>query len=74
MAEYSLSIWQDGMEVAAVSGPDLDRVHAEAMHYAFVYGQDGPTEIRGIPAEKFEWLKAKLNGPTPSPKSSTNPG
>jgi hypothetical protein len=62
MKEYSLSVWQDGMKVASVHGPDFERVHSDAMHYAFVYGQDGPTEIRGIPIEKMEWLKKKLGG------------
>lgn len=60
MSEYRISIWQDGIEVASVHGSDLDRVHAEAMHYAFVYAQDGPIEVRGIPPEHFDSLKHKL--------------
>lgn len=32
------------MCVAAASGPRA-RAYAEAMHYAFVYGQDGPVEV-----------------------------
>ena len=63
--EYKLEIWQNGEWCAAVDGPDWDRVHADAMHYAFVYGQDGPAEIRGIPMDKMDCLKAKL-GPARS--------
>lgn len=62
MTEYHLTIWQDGKEQASVSGSDWEQVHADAMHYAFVYGQDGPTQIRGIPAEKMDWLKKRLGG------------
>jgi hypothetical protein len=60
--EYALEIWQNGEWCAGVSGPDWERVHADAMHYAMVYGKDGPTEIRGIPLEKMDWLKARLSG------------
>lgn len=67
--EYKLLIWQNGEWCAGVSGPDFKRVHAEAMHYAFMYGQDGPTEIRGIPADKIEWLQAHLSGNTIPQKS-----
>lgn len=41
-AEYE--IWQDDMPVAGASGP-RDRAFAEAMHYAQVYGQDGPVSV-----------------------------
>jgi hypothetical protein len=59
--EYRLSIWQDGQEQASVWGGDWDRVYFDAMHYAFVYGQDGPTQIHGIPADKMDAVKAKLS-------------
>jgi hypothetical protein len=42
--EYSFEIWHDGMMVAGVSGPDLDGLRSSAMHYAMVYGQEGPVE------------------------------
>ncbi len=60
--KYALEIWQRDEWCAGVSGDDWERVHADAMHYAMVYGQDGPTEIRGIPTDKMDWLKAKLSG------------
>jgi hypothetical protein len=59
---YDLEVWQNGMMVAGASGDDFERVHAEAMHYAFIYGQDGPTEIRGIPIDKYDWLLEQLKG------------
>lgn len=62
MSEYDLEIWQGGVMVASAHGSDFERVHAEAMHYAMVYGQDGATEIRGIPIEKMDWLKELMGG------------
>ena len=44
---YRSSVWQDGIEVAAVTGADHDRVRGEITHYAMVYAQDGPVTIRG---------------------------
>jgi len=38
-------IWQDGMMVASASSSDLARAWGEAVHYAGMYGQDGPVEI-----------------------------
>lgn len=58
---YRLSVWQDGIEVAAVIGNDFERVYADAMHYAFVYGQDGPVEIKGIPPDKMSRLASVGN-------------
>lgn len=43
----SFEIWQDGMPVASCSGPRA-LAEAEAAHYALVYGQDGPVEIREV--------------------------
>ena len=60
--EFHLTVWQNDSEVAGVSGADFERVYADAMHYAFVYGQDGPTEIRGIPADRMKWLTDRLSG------------
>jgi hypothetical protein len=64
---FTLSVWQNGNFCAEVSGDDFERVHKEATHYAMVYGQDGPTEIRGIPLERLEWLKESLSGKAPTP-------
>ena len=42
--ETEFEVWQDGMPVAGSSGP-RERALAEAMHYAQVYGQDGPVSV-----------------------------
>jgi len=59
---YHLEIWHSGKHCASVDGDDWARVYADAQHYAFVYGQDNPTEIRGIPLAKLDWLKSSLSG------------
>lgn len=46
-AIYRFELWQDGMVVAGVDAADLDDAMTEIMHYAKVYSQDGPVEIRG---------------------------
>lgn len=38
--EVTYEVWQDDMMVASSSS------EAEAVHYAFVYGQDGPVELK----------------------------
>lgn len=48
---YEFEIWQGGMVVASVSSPDLASACREALHYAFVYGQDGDVQIKGDHAE-----------------------
>jgi hypothetical protein len=59
---YKLGIWQDGIEVAGVSGPDFEKVYREAMPYQMLYSQDGPIEMRGVPRKKMDWVKAQLDG------------
>lgn len=44
---HRYQLWQDGIEVAGVDAPNLDSARREIMHYAMVYGQDGPVEIKG---------------------------
>lgn len=46
MTTYTFEIMQDGLSVVQGSGDDLEQVHRDAMHYAMVYGQDGPFEWR----------------------------
>jgi hypothetical protein len=41
----SFEIWQDGMMVAGGCGPRKQAL-SEAAHYALVYGQDGPVEVK----------------------------
>ena len=38
-------VWQDGMPVASASASKVSDAWREAIHYAAVYGQDGPVEI-----------------------------
>lgn len=63
MGEFNLEVWQAGEMVASVHGADFDRVHADAMHYALMYGTSGPVEIRGIPMDRLNDLKQRLTGP-----------
>jgi hypothetical protein len=58
-ADATFEVHQDGTPVAMASGP-RERALAEAMHYAAVYGQDGPVEV-------FEHVPVPL--PTPPAKS-----
>ncbi len=44
--EYKFELWQNGMMVAMVRSANEDRAIAEINHYAMMYGQDGPCEIR----------------------------
>ena len=46
MAEFEL--WQDEMVVASVVSEDRASARREIEHYAMMYGQDGPVEIREI--------------------------
>lgn len=46
MRQYSAKLIQDGIEVAGVSGPDKEAVQREIVHYAMMYGQDGPVTIK----------------------------
>lgn len=56
-AEFELI--QDDMQVASVCAP-RDRAIAEILHYAAVYGQDGPVEILEI--VRTPWTLAALQG------------
>lgn len=55
-----IDIVQEGQIVASVQGPDTSAVMADAMHYAFIYGQDGPVTVEGVTPEMW----AKWYGPT----------
>ena len=44
---WEFQILQDGMTQASVEGP-YKEAKSQAEHYAFVYGQDGPVEIKEI--------------------------
>lgn len=44
--EYEFEVWQDDNMQAGGTASTFDCVFDEAEHYALMYGQDGPTEIR----------------------------
>lgn len=46
MRRYHAAIWEDGIAVASVSGSDPEAVRREVLHYAAVYAQDGPVQIK----------------------------
>jgi hypothetical protein len=45
MSQIKWCVTQGGWPVASGQGP-IDRALAEMMHYAMVYGQDGPVEMK----------------------------
>ena len=54
MPEYG--VFQDGVMVASAVCDDRQRAWDEAMHYARVYRQDGPVEIREVgPGARYSW-------------------
>jgi hypothetical protein len=44
--EYEFEILQGDQWTAGGSAADLESCVREAEHYAFMYGQDGPVEVR----------------------------
>ncbi len=44
---YEAWIEQAGMAMASAGGEDEGHVRREIMHYAAVYGQDGPVTVHG---------------------------
>jgi hypothetical protein len=50
MTGAKFELWQDGIPVATVSAP-VPGAAREIMHYAAVYGQDGPVEIKRVTRE-----------------------
>lgn len=57
--EYDLELWQGGMMVASAHGANFNDVYREIMHYAFVYAQDGPCTVKGIPDDKWAEVKSE---------------
>lgn len=45
MSDLKWCVMQGGYPVASGVGP-TDRALAEMMHYAIIYGQDGPVEMK----------------------------
>ena len=46
MIEYSYALYQDGVKVAQVYAASDKKAKSEIAHYALMYGQDGPVEIK----------------------------
>ena len=44
--DYVYRLFQDGVQVARVDCADKERAQQEIMHYAMVYSQDGPVQIK----------------------------
>lgn len=44
--KVSFELWQDGCVVASVEAYDRDLAEREIEHYALIYSQDGPVEIK----------------------------
>jgi hypothetical protein len=70
MADFRIR--QDGMTVAAVSGPD-DRAEGEILRYAMQYRQDGPLTIQrkqqhADPDGKWYWKRHALFERWPLPE------
>ena len=45
---YWAILYQDGIDVASVTGPSKESVDREINHYAMVYSQDGPVKKRAV--------------------------
>lgn len=74
---FRYSLWQDGIEVAAVDCPTIEAAQREIMHYAMMYSQDGECEIRGKNIEAFrQTFKAATtdNGELPNKKAAPKDG
>lgn len=65
MAEHHFEVWQEGQRVAMTSGPDRHVAMREAIHYALIYGQDGPVRVFEGPRRRGKEIAS--TGPTPSP-------
>lgn len=50
--EWRGRVWQDGIVVAAVSGPNGPRVEQEINRYAAQYAEEGPVRVEIIPPRK----------------------
>lgn len=58
--EYEFEVWQDDSMQAGGSTTDYATAKGEADHYALMYGQDGPVEVR-------MYEKRRITTPPPAP-------
>lgn len=49
-------LWQNGEMVAIVEGRDRVRAKEEIDHYALIYAEDGPCEVRETPMQHVKEL------------------
>lgn len=47
ISRWKFSILQNGEEQASVEG-SYEQAGRQAEHYAFIYGQDGPVEVKEV--------------------------
>ena len=58
-------VWQNGMLVASVSGPNRGLSRMEIFHYACQYAEDGPIEIKGLTdADRLEMSGGRTSDAT----------
>ena len=62
MAHHEMRVLVDKVKVAQVGGHDVDRVEAEAFHYAMQYRTDGDVTVQrqvrtGHPDGKWRWKR-----------------
>lgn len=57
--DFRFELWQEGIMVAAVNSPNYHRGLREIAHYANVYAQDGPVQIKEKSSHRKPEEKAK---------------
>lgn len=70
-AEYEFEVWQDGQPVAWANAVSLAAAAREASHYAAVYQQDGPVEVKRV--DRVVVTAAELEGWARDGASPQNP-
>lgn len=67
--DINIEVWQDGEPVAWIDAPDEPTATREALHYAVMYGQDGPValcRVTRVNFDPFAYLAdAERDGPSP---------
>jgi hypothetical protein len=65
--ETTYEVWQDGLMVASVTGP-RDGALRDALHYLFMYAQDGgKCVLKGLSEEDFNSLPSYYVTPETPP-------
>jgi len=61
--EYEFQLWQGGICVAVAGATHLSLARREIEHYAMMYSQDGPCEIRGPFIVDYSEIDAAISEP-----------